>query len=331
MINITRIMIDRLNPFGYAMIGAGILLYIAKHDIADLLNSDGREVFLFSVVLIVYGTAIVLLNYLRGNRIEFGNAKYTIDELNMLRNSKSLIDVTSYFDSKLNEFEEKLDEINKSSTLLNDDEKIKIIENIKNDILSNTSSQVLDEIENKYSKNMEFSNQLKRVQEQLTKTQMRLKEEIAALSRRGNVNLVIGIITTMVAVWILATTIIDTNIKMTEEMLLTYYIPRLTLSLFIEIFSFFFLRLYKSGLDEIKYFQNELTNIEIKFVSLENAIHTKDKETIKSVISELSKTERNFILEKGQSTVDLERTKLDVDGRNNILDSLSKLVESIKK
>ena len=99
----------------------------------------------------------------------------------------------------------------------------------------------------------------------------------------------------------------------------------ISLSLFIEIFSFFFLKLYKSGLTEIKYFQNELTNIEMKFVSLDTALCTGEKDTITGVISEFSKTERNFILEKGQSTVELECSKANSQSVNSVLASFKNI------
>ena len=43
------------------------------------------------------------------------------------------------------------------------------------------------------------------------------------------------------------------------------------MAIFIEVFSFFFLKLYKSGLADILYYQNELTNLESKFLALELA------------------------------------------------------------
>jgi len=335
MSNIPRRLINRLNPFGYVMVGVGVLLYIAKHDIADLFNSDGREVFIVSLALIAYGSAIILLNYLRGNRIEFGNAGYTKEELKMLRNeimhNSNFANNSNELKIKIENIEEAFKKLNIKENSLTEEEKLELTQNIKNSILSNTSSELLKDIEEKYSKDILFQVQLKNIQKQLNNTQNRLKQEISALSRRGNVNLVIGVITTMIAVWILATTMIDTHIIMTKETLLTHFAPRLTLSLFIEIFSFFFLRLYKTGLNEIKYFQNELTNIEMKFISLEGALHTKDKDTIHNVINEFSKTERNFILEKGQSTVEIERTKLDASENSNSIASLSKLVDAIKK
>ena len=169
------------------------------------------------------------------------------------------------------------------------------------------------------------------LQEQLENTRLRLRRELEALGRRGNVNLVIGVLTTVAAVGILTTTILDPNVKLTNDTLVTHFAPRLTLSLFIEIFSFFFLKLYKSGLGEIKYFQNELTNIELKFVSLESALRSENKEVVAGVVGEFSRTERNFTLDKGQSTVEIERSRLDAEAGNNVISSFSKLVESIKK
>jgi len=36
----------------------------------------------------------------------------------------------------------------------------------------------------------------------------------------------------------------------------------------IELFAYFFLKLYKSDLSEIKYFQNELTNVEMRYAAV---------------------------------------------------------------
>jgi hypothetical protein len=86
-------------------------------------------------------------------------------------------------------------------------------------------------------------------------------------------------------------------------------IPRL--AVFIEIFSLFFLRLYRAGLDEIKFFQNELTNVETKYAALESALASKNADLTERVIGLLAETERNFLLRKGESTVELERAKID--------------------
>ena len=99
-------------------------------------------------------------------------------------------------------------------------------------------------------------------------------------------------------------------------------LPRLSFVFIIELFAYFFLRLYKEGLDEIKYFQNELTNIESKLISVEVAYITKNDKTMKESLSILAKTERNFILKKGETTVELERAKSESENMQNILKAI---------
>lgn len=326
----------KLNPFGYTLIGAGFLVYVTKDDFSKYLPLSESGVFIASIALTGYGAAILLMNYLRGNRFDSKDDSYLRDELRVLRNEmshgtfvkrKDLQDI----EVKLNELESIARTIGKADGLFPESERELIIEKITDDIISNASNSVLKEIEKKHSDRFKAESQAAGIQEQLESTRLRLRSELEALGRRGNVNLVIGVLTTLAAVGVLTTTILDQNIVLTSETLLSHYAPRLTLSLFVEIFSFFFLKLYKSGLSEIKYFQNELTNIELKFVSLVSALRTNNEEITTRVIGEFSKTERNFVLEKGQSTVDLERTKVDSENTNNLLSSMSKLVDSIKK
>jgi hypothetical protein len=141
---------------------------------------------------------------------------------------------------------------------------------------------------------------------------------------------VIGVITTMSAVAVLATTVLSGNHTLTSNELMAYYGPRLTLSIFIEIFSFFFLKLYKAGLGEIKYFQNELTNAEMKFIAVEKAVMANKDDAIAQVISELASTERNFKLGKGESTVDLEKYRSDQASNQKIMESLAGLISNKK-
>jgi hypothetical protein len=331
---ITKI-VRSLNPIAYVLIGVGILIYVMRYDFTNYFPLSESGVFITSIASIGYGAAILLLNYLRGNRLESKDDSYLRDELRVLRNE---IMHGRYESNDLKQFELKIKEVEalvknskKGDGPLSDTEKKSIITEIRENILSDASSSLLAEIEEKYSNEFSLKSQVNGIQEQLENTRLRLRREVEALGRRGNVNLVIGVLTTVAAVGILTTTILDPTVKLTNDTLVTHFAPRLTLSLFIEIFSFFFLKLYKSGLGEIKYFQNELTNIELKFVSLESALRSSNEDMVMQVVSEFSKTERNFVLEKGQSTVELERTRMDSESSNNMLSSMSKLVESIKK
>lgn len=88
-----------------------------------------------------------------------------------------------------------------------------------------------------------------------------------------------------------------------------YYLPRAGMVLLIEILAFFFLRLYRKTLDEIKYVHNELTNVEARILALAHAAQTNNAKLVATCIENLAKTERNFVLKKGETTVDLELSR----------------------
>jgi hypothetical protein len=102
----------------------------------------------------------------------------------------------------------------------------------------------------------------------------RLHDGLSALGRRGNLNLVIGTLTTCAAVGLLIYMVLGHSMKTSSTPeLLSYYIPRISTVVFVEIFGFFFLRLYKASLSDLKYYQNELTTLALIGVAVEMAAH----------------------------------------------------------
>jgi hypothetical protein len=178
-------------------------------------------------------------------------------------------------------------------------------------------------------------------------TKRRFADEVVALARRANLHLIIGCIATLLAVGLLAC-MIPGQYAVTDELLRSepekqvaepvtssvdwttlwsQYPPRLSLVVLLEVFSYFFLRLYKEGLHEIRYFHNESTNVEAVFIALEGAFLTSDLPTITEILSQLAATDRNFILRPGESTPDLERMKVE----NQILKDLLQAVSGLLK
>lgn len=174
----------------------------------------------------------------------------------------------------------------------------------------------------------------------------RIMREISDLRLRSNINLILGMVITIGGLYLLWTTvsIVDTskllkqfaiegdesNFKFLKSLILPI-VPRFLLVIFVEIFAYFFLRLYKAGLSEIKYFQNELTNVESKLVSVEYAYITNSMESLKDGLKSLSQTERNFILEKGQTTVELEKAKSESALTQNIIKSIPAVFKKANK
>lgn len=109
-----------------------------------------------------------------------------------------------------------------------------------------------------------------------------------------------------------------------------HYLPKFSFIISIEILAYFFLRLHKSNLVEAKYYQNELTNLEARYLSLVAALHIERAETSHKVISSLVETERNHILEKGQSTIELKKIEMEKNQFMEITKSLISLAPKSK-
>ena len=160
----------------------------------------------------------------------------------------------------------------------------------------------------------------------------RIYKEIDALGRRGTVNLVLGVLTALSGVIALSFFVLAREGKHASfEDFAIEFLPRLSIVLIIEVFSYFFLRLYKSSLAEIKYFQNEATNIEHNFVALEAAVSIDDKTLIEKCIHTFLAVERNPIIDKGQTTRKTIQETADVQHMPVSPDYLIKVIEEVRK
>jgi hypothetical protein len=160
-------------------------------------------------------------------------------------------------------------------------------------------------------------------------TAARLRAEIGSLTRRGNLNLVIGVVTTGFAVALLVYMVLGaTSAFESWPVLLSHYIPRITTVVFIEIFAFFFLRLYKSSLIEIKYYQDELTTLASQHIAFEAAHAAGEDKAKLAVITQLVKPSRNHA---EKSIKDEAPAPGDLKELSEILERVTKLVVSSAK
>ncbi|MCT7510021.1 hypothetical protein N5U26_06640 [Aliarcobacter cryaerophilus] len=170
------------------------------------------------------------------------------------------------------------------------------------------------------------------LQQSLINIKIRLEDEVSNLKRRAIVNLVIGGGITLIGLSILGVSVLSisdaNNLSKEINSIFLYYTPRVLLVLFMQMFAYFFLRLYKFTLDEIKHFQNELTNIESKLAAIEIAHLTGNDEAMKDIITDLLQIERNFILKKGESTIELKREKMESDHIKDVLKEISSALKS---
>jgi hypothetical protein len=129
----------------------------------------------------------------------------------------------------------------------------------------------------------------------------RLEDEIEALGKRGRVNMTIGAIFAFAGIAALGYFALwsGAEYKTVEDLGIKFF-PRITFVLLVEIFSYFFLNLYRHSIFEIKYFQNEMTNVESRTLALQGCLLTGDVSTASKICEQLAKTERNFVLKKGE-------------------------------
>lgn len=160
---------------------------------------------------------------------------------------------------------------------------------------------------------------------------LRLESEIDRLNRRGGVNLAIGTTIALTGILSLAYFLYSAPGIVDGLDFFIHHLPKLSFVIVVELFAYFFLRLYKNGFDEIKYFQNEITNIEMKVMSLKYAQEFKSEDMIKELAMHLMKTERNFILEKGQTTVSIEKDKLQNLSDSKLTSVISEIIKLKQK
>lgn len=152
-------------------------------------------------------------------------------------------------------------------------------------------AHVADRFQDQYSAAAQEAERLMQVRRNFETAIDRLRHEISVLGRRANLNLIIGVLVTMVAAAGLLSLLVPTAEEPTWPHFLEYYLPRIGTVVLVEIFGFFFLRLYKSSLLEVKYYQNEITSLTMHW----NAFEAAGLSNVSAiVVDQFAKSDRNL-------------------------------------
>lgn len=296
-----------------------VIFFASMCVVAGLITTIGFKFFfksdnilpeLLGLTIATAGVGFYLINYLQN------------DYTSSLYNTRN-IDYRTHIE--IEELKLDLQRLKKKGGVVTDN---KDVNDTINKIIDNTFTEefIQNKIEKTFANNAVKNERYSSLFREFERTSQRINEELLRLRKSANINLVIGSLFTTVAIISLTYEVFFLKINFEKTIdLLSHYIPRISLVIFIEIFAFFFLKLYKSNLQEIKYFNNEKTNIDFKLITLKTALFQEDLEMIKICLSELIKTERNFILKKDESTVEIEKIKHD----NNSTKILADLIEKI--
>ena len=304
-----------LTIYGILLVLSGTIILALKDLLLDLFNLElSITVIVTGVITLIIGVGLFLFRYLQS-----GSIAITSDSSSSDRSLRREVENLRLEVLKLRK---------KGGANFESEEFIDTVNNLLNQSL--TEDYIHSKIDGIYSKEAIEKSKLTKLYEDFENLEYRINSEISRLRRSANLNLVIGTLTTTLAIFALGYEVFNGELKFSETLeLLSHYVPRLSIIIFIEIFAFFFLKLYKATLDDIKYFNNEKTNIDFKLISLRTAIHQENQDLIKLAIEELVKTERNFKLGKDETTVEVQKLKNESSNNSILIQAINKLTDKL--
>lgn len=163
-------------------------------------------------------------------------------------------------------------------------------------------------------------------------SELRIKKEIRRLNKDAMVNLYVGILIAIIGVAGLFWYIIQyTDNESSEDvaLLIVHWVTRLSLISIVEVFAFFFLKMYRTHLLSIRYFQDELTSIESRKIAMLSSVIHENPEDISKSIECLLNIDRNFKIETSQTTVDLEKLKTENNFIKSQMDSMFEMFKGV--
>jgi hypothetical protein len=205
------------------------------------------------------------------------------------------------------------------------EEKLRFRERISQAIVSEATSNLQKEI----VAQIEAQSKFKDAEKYQGQIKERLYRVVIGLERRANLNLSVGALIGAAGIGLLIYLLYisppSISTSADRVVLALQYFARVSIVFLIEVFAFFFLKLYSQTLGELRHTHNEITNVEMKSAGLQAAIASADKNSIAHAVQDAVDTERNFVLDKGKTTIDLERYKLDGEESSATLNILKEL------
>lgn len=299
--------------FGTFSLIIGILGIVIRKEISYYFGAAPIILLFTASTLILFGVGSMLYYYLQYNRYFEYEHINNIDENEILNELEILkIEILS-----LKNAENKQD--------INDN----INESINKIISQNLdNTKFIESLEAKFGNNISYETRTRRILKDIDSIDTRISREITRLTKSANINLAFGTVVTLFAVSFLGYEILYKEKEYNNlTSLLSHYIPRVSFVILIEVFAFFFLKIYKATLFDIKYYNNEKTNIDFKIIALKSAIANQDDELIKTVIEVFLTTERNFKLQKGESTIELEKEKIATKNELNLIEYFKEFIK----
>lgn len=294
-----------------------------------------RDLLLFiAFTLLATSGLSLILTYLQTGFKASTGTDFEFVRVNELRESKAeherdkMVEMLGIYQFELETLKKEVQSTRAALGDLDETSRANLVSEIKVRLQADATSEMLQEIRQQVGAEQQRNLQERELAIRLDDSRLRLQRELDALGRRGNLNLALGALTTVIGISLLGFSVFA-EVGTAKDLwtLASHFVPRLALVLLIELFAFFFLSLYKSSLSEIKYFQNELTNIESKQIALRAAMDSKEPALLAEVVGKLAATERNHILSKDQTTIELEKVRIDREAQSSLAKAITEFFQ----
>jgi hypothetical protein len=203
------------------------------------------------------------------------------------------------------------------------------------DFFKKSSFQKMEQdIQERYGTNIDNTVKVKHLRDVASKSIEALAEQISKQRNNANINMLIGGILATLGIIVMGAIIYLYYTQKGESDLLSFFtlfIPWLSFVILIETVAFFFLTLYKEDRNMIRYFRNEITNLDAKYLALEAALRFDDKTSLSNILAVLAGTERNFTIKKGEKMVVEALREADERLFDKTVDKLANMFENITK
>lgn len=303
--------------FSIVPIVLGLALNGSQDILAFHLGFEPVLMLIGSTLLITFGAGVFLNGYLKGDlQIPFLGTYLDLMTTEVDKVSSNWND-----NSEIEKLKNRLDDLSYQKAQIGKEQQRGLIDEIKRTI----NEDIADELEDRYSQSAASTKSMRLVRSMHEDSILRLEREVASLSKRANLNLVIGVLTTAVAVVLLTYMVLGGTPKGIElNSLANYYIPRISVAVFIEIFSFFFLRLYKSNIVEIKQYQERMIDVSSTQILIEMVVHSGDHKKFNGFFNSKPHSETVTITETAESISVISEISKKVDNLTQIVDKLKK-------
>lgn len=316
-----RSIMSRKNPGRVASVLTAILATIAMA--ASMASFDNYVLTVgYTIALTVTAVTVFTLVYLAGSFSEeksgggdrtdiLGLREQDAPSMALRQTVQELSSASTAFQTRLSAVESRLVE-DGSQQPLAEEKRTELVELLRQEIQKAAKNDLLKEIRDSIERDEKSDEVAADLESRHRATVARLGRELRSLGNRGTANLMMGIVTAGAGVGLLSMFVLEFPKELDSTAnFVSFFLPRFSIALFVEIFAYFFLRLYSNSLLEIKYVQDQITSVESKFLALRAALALDEQETVRGAILRVAEMRGVDTFSRSGSAVESNTAGLD--------------------